>query len=219
MCKLDKEEEQFKDIGAYLKNAKDIVEVAINEGKYYEEYVVRHLPKHLTEQKVLAELASLFRTQGFRVMLFQYETKKNSHSFLRIMWSENPYDYPEERSFVSSFFGLFSRKKAAQKHPILFGRAKNAYNSVLEKDTLTKEAIELVLFDLRHEFLTRNDPLVLRRKDFDRMLLPLTDSKGSVLPKLNTKQLIQELEASGFQVEVQRMFQFTIKQDSKKKLF
>ena len=82
VCKLDQEEEKFRDMGAYIRNANDIVEVAINEGKYYEEYTVRHMPKHMTEQKILAELASHFRTQGFRVMLFQYETRKNSHNFL-----------------------------------------------------------------------------------------------------------------------------------------
>ena len=218
MCKLGQEEENFKDMGAYLRNAKDVVEVAINEGKYYEEYTVRHMPKHLTEQKILAELASQFRTQGFRVMLFQYETRKNSHNFLRIMWSENPYDYPEERSFVSSIFGLFSRKKTPGKHPILYGKAKDAYNSVLEKDTVTESAIELILYELQHDFLTRGEPLVLQRKDLDRILLPLSDLKGSVLPKLNTKRLIHQLEAEGFQVEVQRMFQFTIKADGKKKL-
>ncbi len=217
VCKLDQEEEKFRDMGAYLRNANDIVEVAINEGKYYEEYTVRHMPKHMTEQKILAELASHFRTQGFRVMLFQYETRKNSHSFLRIMWSENPYNYPEERSFVSSVFGLF-RKKASAKRPILFGRAKDAYNSVLEKDVVTESAIELMLYELHHDFLTSVEPLVLQRKDLDRILLPLSDLDGSVLPKLNTMKLIHQLEADGLHVEVQRMFQFTIKPDGRKKL-
>ena len=218
VCKLDQEEEKFRDMGAYIRNANDIVEVAINEGKYYEEYTVRHMPKHMTEQKILAELASHFRTQGFRVMLFQYETRKNSHNFLRIMWSENPYNYPEERSFVSSIFGLFSRKKASAKRPILFGRAKDAYNSVLEKDVVTESAIELMLYELHHDFLTSVEPLVLQRKDLDRILLPLSDLDGSVLPKLNTMKLIHQLEADGLHVEVQRMFQFTIKPDSRKKL-
>ncbi len=206
-------------MNAYIRNAKDIVEVAVNECKYYEEYTVRNMPKHLTEQKILAELASQFRTQGFRVMLFQYETKKNSHNFIRIMWSENPYNYPEERSFASSFFGLFSFKKSTPRHPVLFGKAKAAYNKVLEKDTVTENAIELILYEVQHEFLTREDSLILRRMDFDRILLPLSDLKGSILSKLNTKLLIQQLESSGFQVEVQRMFQFTIHENNKKNLF
>lgn len=203
---------------AYLRNAKDIVEVAIVDGKYYEEYTVKHMPKHLTEQKILAELASQFRTQGFRVMLFQYESKKNNHNFLRIMWSENPYSYPEERSFVSSLFGLFSRRKAVPKHPVLFGRAKEAYLSVLEHDRVTESAIELLLDEFHREFLTRDESLILHRRDLDRILLPLSDLKGSVLPKLNTKQLIHALEEHGFQVNVQRMFQFTISANRQKGL-
>ncbi len=209
----------FKDMNAYIRNARDIVEVAINECKYYEEYTVRNMPTHLTEQKILAELASQFRTQGFRVMLFQYETKKNSHNFLRIMWSENPYNYPEERSFTSSLFGLFSFRSHTSKRPLLFGKAKSAYDSVLEKDTVTENATELIIYEVEHEFLTREEPLILSRIDFDRILLPLSDLKGSILPKLNTKTVIQQLESAGFQVEVQRMFQFTIHADNKKKLF
>jgi len=199
----------FRDMEAYLKNARDMVEVAIVEHRYYIEYVVRHMPSHLTEQKILAELASHFRTQGFRVMLFQYETKKHHHSFLRIMWSENPYTYPEERSFAASLFGFFSRKKAP-KRPLLFGRAKEAYHSVMENDTVTEPAADLLLDELRREFLTRSEPLVIQRRDLDRILLPLSDLNGSVLPKLNTKKMIRHLEAHGFRVTVQRMFFFTI---------
>ena len=208
--KLNEEKQIFNDMGAYLRNAKDIVDVAITDGKYYEEYTVHHMPKHLTEQKILAELASQYRTQGFRVMLFQYETKKTSHNFLRIMWSENPYNYPEDRSFAKSLLGFFSRKKQAPKYPVLFGHAKEAYLSVLEHDVVTEPAIELLLDEINREFLTHKEPLCVQRSDLDRILLPLSDLKGSILPKLNTKRLIQQLEAHGFHVKVQRMFQFTI---------
>ena len=216
---MKEEQKKFADMGAYLRNAKDMVEVAIVDGKYYEEYTVRHVPDHLTEQKILADLASQFRTSGFRVMLFQYETKQNSHNFLRIMWSENPYTYPEEQSLARSLLGFFSRKKAPTKHPVLFGRAKEAYLSVSKQDRVTEPAAELLLDELHREILSKGGTVIsFQRKDLDRIFLPLTDLKGSILPKLNTMYLIQQLEARGFRVEVQRMFQFTIKTEKHKKL-
>ncbi len=207
---MNQEQKTFRDMNAYLKNAGDMVEVAIVESRYYAEYIVRHLPPHLTEQKILAELASHFRTQGFRVMLFQYEAGKNSKNFLRIMWSENPYNYPEERSLTKTFFSLFSRQKAVPDRPILFGRAKDACLSVLDRDKITRPATELILEEIDREFLTGKEPLLLRRTDLERILLPLSDTKASILTKLNTRQLIQQIEARGYRVKVQRMFLFTI---------
>ncbi len=143
-------------------------------------------------------------------MLFQYETKKKSRNFLRIMWSENPYHYPEEKSLAQSFFSLFSRRKSLPKRPLLFGRARDAYLDIQARDTVTRPATELILDETAREFLTHDGPLVLQRTDLERILLPLTDTEGSILAKLNTLPLIHQLEARGFRVKVQRMFLFII---------
>ncbi len=210
MRPLQQDQKTYRDLNAYIQNANDIVEVAITDGRYYEEYTVQHMPGHLTEQKILAELASHFRSQGFRVMLFQYETKKKSRNFLRIMWSENPYNYPEEKSLTQSFFSFFSRKKSLPKRPLLFGRARDAYLDIQARDTVTRPATELILEEIGREFLTQDKPLVFQRTDLERILLPLSDTESSILTKLNTLPLIQQLEARGFRVKVQRMFHFVI---------
>ena len=98
---------KLKNMMSYVKHASDLVEVAIIEGKYSEEYHVdkKTMPSSLTESKILAHLAGSFREQGFRVKIFQNDDESSKHlSFLRILWNYAPYEYPPEKSFFGSFF-------------------------------------------------------------------------------------------------------------------
>ena len=209
---MEQEEKKLKNIQAYIKNATDMVEVAVVEGRYYEEYQVSDPPRPLTEQKVLAELASHFRTQGFRVMLFQFDADSSqvSHNFLRIQWSCNPYDYPEEQSWLQSALRFFSKKSKRSSRIRLAGRAQEAYESVAARDTTTDRALEILDREVDHALLG-SPQASIRKKDLERMLQPL--GARNPLAKLNTERIIDHFEGRGYHVEVQRMFHFTFSRE------
>lgn len=212
----EKKKYTAQDIQVYLNNANDRIEVAVNEGNYYEDYVVEHAKNHTQEMKILTQLATHFRGQGFRVKIYQSEAAdygKRDFTFLRIGWCYNPYHYPEETSSVLSSITSFlsfgrKKKKKTSSQPDLFGFGREAYQKVKEKDTLTEEVIRLMEDFVGKATVSGNRNIVIKRAELKSMVKGIQGQKQHLLRKIDTYEILRFFEKKGYRVKIKRMFQF-----------
>ncbi|MBR2215475.1 MAG: hypothetical protein IJ849_06930 [Selenomonadaceae bacterium] len=199
----------YKDVDIYLKNASDKIEVSIQAGNYYEDYVAEHVKNHQHETKILATLATHFRSQGFRVKIYQSDAAGfagKKFSFLRIAWNYNPYHYPEEKpSSMSRLFSFLPLGKKPER-PRLFDAGEEAYKRVKAQDTLTGEAIKRLEKLVGEAMVREGHHITVKKHELKALLKEVAPREP--LHKLDTREIIRHFEKKGLRVTVTRMFQF-----------